>query len=41
MEEMQSAKTNYFELKGQKKDMYRKIEAMDSKNKLLRNLIGF
>ncbi|KAL4440929.1 hypothetical protein ABPG74_009342 [Tetrahymena malaccensis] len=41
MEEMNAAKSSYFELKGQKKPMQQKLNNIQVKNKLLRNLVGF
>lgn len=41
MEEMNAAKSVYFELKGQKKEMSQKLSSLGVKNKLLRNLVGF
>lgn len=38
---MNTAKTSYFELKGKKKEMFQKLTNIQTKNKLLRNLVGF
>lgn len=41
MEEMNAAKSSYFELKAQKKSMGAKLLDLQTKNKLLKNLVGF
>ncbi|EGR34149.1 hypothetical protein IMG5_022750, partial [Ichthyophthirius multifiliis] len=40
IEEINNAKNSYFEIKGHKKSMFQKFQSIQTKNKLLRNLIG-